>query len=51
MEKWCDEWEQIKNNPTQVSLTPGKDETELNFSWYSKKSNENQDLSLEKKLI
>ncbi|RQN11152.1 hypothetical protein EHW71_07105 [Clostridium butyricum] len=39
-EKWCDEWEQIKNNPTQVSLTPGKDETELNFSWYSKKSNE-----------
>ena len=35
-EKWCDEWEEIKNNPTQISLTPGRDETELNFSWYSK---------------
>ncbi|MGM9934931.1 MAG: metallophosphoesterase [Clostridium sp.] len=39
-EKWCEEWEEIKNNPTQISLTPGRDETELNFSWYSKKSNE-----------
>lgn len=35
-DKWCNEWKEVKNNPTQISLTPGKDETELNFSWYSK---------------
>ena len=39
-EKWCDEWENIKNSPTQISLTPGKDETELNFSWYSKNTDQ-----------
>lgn len=35
-EKWCGEWESVKNNPTQISLTPGKNESELNFAWYSK---------------
>ncbi|MDY5212487.1 metallophosphoesterase family protein [Intestinibacter sp.] len=33
---WCDKWEEIKNSPTQMSLSPGSDETELNFAWYSK---------------
>ena len=33
---WCKQWETIKNSPTQMSLAPGQDETELNFAWYSK---------------
>ena len=33
---WCEEWEKIKNSPTQISLSPGEDETQLNFAWYSK---------------
>lgn len=37
---WKTEWEGIKNNFEQISLTPGKNETELNFAWYSKKSGE-----------
>ena len=35
-EDWCKEWETVKNNPTDMSLAPGKDATELNFAWYSK---------------
>ena len=35
-EKWSNEWESVKNNPTEMSLTPGKDATQLNFAWYSK---------------
>lgn len=35
-EKWCNEWETVKNSPTQISLTPGSDESKLNFAWYSK---------------
>ena len=34
--EWCDKWEKIKNSPTQMSLSPGSDETQLNFAWYSK---------------
>lgn len=37
-EKWCKEWDTIKDNPIQISLTPGKDESELNFAWYSKEN-------------
>lgn len=33
---WCSTWDTIKNSPTQMSLTPGKDETQMNFAWYSK---------------
>ncbi len=29
-------WESLSADFTQVSLTPGADETELNFAWYSK---------------
>lgn len=35
-ENWCKEWETIKNDWTQVSMSPGSDETEMNFAWYSK---------------
>lgn len=34
-DKWVIEWEEIKNDWTQLSLTPGKNETELNFAWYA----------------
>ena len=30
-------WETTASDYTKVSLTPGKDDTELNFAWYSKK--------------
>lgn len=35
-------WEQIKSDKTFVSLTPGVDETELNFAWYSQKEDDAQ---------
>ncbi|WP_455715035.1 metallophosphoesterase [Anaerosporobacter sp.] len=34
-ESWCNQWEQCKKSPIQMTLTPGKDESEINFSWYS----------------
>ena len=33
---WVNEWESVATDYTKVSLTPGADETELNFAWYSK---------------
>lgn len=33
---WVSEWESVAADYTQVSLTPGADETQLNFAWYSK---------------
>ena len=39
-EKWCEEWETEKDDWENISLTPGADETELNFAWYSKDSSE-----------
>lgn len=39
-ENWCEEWETIKNDWTQVSMSPGADETEMNFAWYSKDGEE-----------
>ena len=33
---WTKEWKRVATDYTQVSLTPGADETELNFAWYSK---------------
>lgn len=35
-EQWKEEWESVKTDYEQVSLTPGSDETRLNFAWYSK---------------
>ncbi|SCH86589.1 Calcineurin-like phosphoesterase [uncultured Clostridium sp.] len=34
-QQWCEQWETIKYDWTQLSLTPGKNESELNFAWYS----------------
>lgn len=34
--QWKQDWETIKNDYEQVSLTPGANETQLNFAWYSK---------------
>ena len=36
---WEENWETKKNDWTQVSLTPGADETQMNFAWYSKTQN------------
>ncbi|MEA4954453.1 MAG: metallophosphoesterase [Pseudoflavonifractor sp.] len=33
---WVSGWESLSGDYTQVSLTPGRNETELNFAWYSK---------------
>ncbi len=35
-ESWKKTWETEKNDLTNVSITPGSDESELNFAWYSK---------------
>ena len=32
---WKNNWANYSKNYENVSLTPGKDETELNFAWYS----------------
>lgn len=36
--KWKNDWESIKNDYEKIALTPGKDESELNFAWLSKTS-------------
>ena len=33
---WVNSWEQTSADYTKVSLTPGKDATQLNLAWYSK---------------
>lgn len=35
---WDANWETLANDYTQVSITPGENENELNFAWYSKKT-------------
>lgn len=39
-EEWCNVWETEKNDWEKISLTPGADETQLNFAWYSSESSE-----------
>lgn len=34
--KYKNQWDSIKSNYENVSITPGEDETQLNFAWYSK---------------
>ncbi|MGI6106855.1 MAG: fibronectin type III domain-containing protein [Lachnospiraceae bacterium] len=34
---YCDNWETLSADYTQVALNPGKDETELNFTWMTEK--------------
>lgn len=33
--KWKTDWDKIRTSYEQVALTPGKNDTELNFGWYS----------------
>lgn len=37
--QWQEQWETLKNDWTQVSLSPGADQTQMNFAWYSKTGN------------
>ena len=37
---WTANWDEIATDYTQVSIAPGEDETELNFAWYSLKTDE-----------
>ncbi len=39
-DEWCSVWETEKNNWEKISLTPGEDESKLNFAWYSKDSSD-----------
>ena len=34
-EQWKNTWSTLSTDWTQVSMTPGSDETEMNFAWYS----------------
>lgn len=36
-DEWTANWEETSADFTKVSITPGEDETQLNFAWYSKK--------------
>lgn len=50
-DEWKLKWAKISDNWTQVSLTPGADETMMNFAWYSKKgSNETLRFGTDKSL-
>lgn len=57
-EEWSKKWEKINDEPTEIVLTPGKNETEINFAWYSKKGDkktefkvsESEDMSNAKKI-
>lgn len=50
-EAWMEQWEEKKGDWTIVSLSPGTNETEMNFSWYSESPNavltvsQNEDMS------
>ncbi len=33
---WTQQWDSVATDYTKVSMTPGRDESELNFAWYSK---------------
>lgn len=35
--EWNEYWKSVKNDNTQVALTVGADETELNFNWHSER--------------
>ena len=37
-DEWVANWEETSADYTKVSITPGADETQLNFAWYSEKT-------------
>ena len=38
---WSTEWNKVSADYTKVSMTPGADETKLNFAWMTKKDSKN----------
>ena len=34
---WKERWKELSGDWTQVSITPGADETQMNFAWYSRR--------------
>lgn len=38
-EAWLEQWKNISTDWTQVSMTPGADESRMNFAWYSAQGN------------
>ncbi len=38
-EEWKNDWATVKENWEYVSITPGSNENQMNFAWYSKKEN------------
>lgn len=36
--EWCENWQEKKDDKNIICLTPGENESTINFSWYSKKS-------------
>ena len=43
--RWEKEWETLKNDWTQISLSPGSNATELNFAWYTPKQTNDDHLN------
>lgn len=39
--QWSEEWKEVAEDYTKVSMTPGENETELNFAWMTKKDAKN----------
>ncbi|MDO4285813.1 MAG: metallophosphoesterase family protein [Eubacteriales bacterium] len=39
-DEWVADWEETAADYTKVAITPGADETQLNFAWYSEYSDE-----------
>lgn len=37
-DEWEEKWAEISSDWTQVSMTPGENETQRNFAWYSKET-------------
>ena len=51
--RWEKEWETLKNDWTQISLSPGSNATELNFAWYTPKkiNDDNSNANVPKLII
>ena len=39
-EQWKTKWESIKTDYEKISLSPGADESKMNYAWYSKTANQ-----------
>lgn len=48
VESWYNYWAVENNDKTFVSVTPGADESKLNFAWYSKKNNVSPQVKISK---